>query len=208
MNLIKSARALSRTVLRLSAVLAVVSTSACISPSFYVDRSLGDVPPAQVRKIASPKPVQLLFDFQSKGASNTRATDFTKAMALSTAQASPLFSSVSTDPVPNGAILSVTINNVALTDDAASKGFMTGLTLGAAGSVVTDGYTCTVDYVSGPNAPKISTTTKHALHTVIGNTDAPQNADKAVNVNEAVQTIVRQLVARGVNDLAANPAFR
>jgi len=201
-------RGLSRVMLRLCAVLLVASTSACISPSFYVDRTLGDVPSSEVRKIASAKPAQLLFDFQTKGASNTRATDFTKATVLSTVQASPLFSSVGTAPVPNGAILSITINNVSLTDDAASKGFMTGLTLGAAGSMVTDGYTCTVDYVSGPSAPKIRTTTKHALHTVIGNTDAPQNADKAANANEAVQMIVRQLVSRGVNDLAANPAFR
>lgn len=204
MNLFQSARGLSRTLLRLSAVLLVASTSACISPSFYVDRSLGDVPPSQVRKSVNPQPVQLMYDFQTKGASNTRAADFTRATVLSTVQASNLFSSVSTDPVTGGAILSISINNVSLTDDAASKGFMTGLTLGAAGTMVTDGYVCTVDYVSGPNAAKVTTVTKHALHTVIGNTDAPQNADKATNAGEAVQTIVRQLVSRGVNDLPAS----
>lgn len=69
---------------------------------------------------------------------------------------SGLFSQVSYDPVPSGRKLSISINNIALTDNVAAKGFGVGLTFGLVGTMVTDGYICTVNYVE----PKHDAVTK------------------------------------------------
>src|SRR5690349_3209064 len=105
-------------------ILAAVVLTGC--STMYVDNGLKDVSTAEYKHPSSAQPAQLLFTFQSKGAPNARATSFLKDQVLETVKASNLFSSVSTDPVPGGALLSVVINNVPVTDNAYSKGFATG----------------------------------------------------------------------------------
>ena len=114
-------------------VLAVM-LSGCAS--FYVDGSTQEVSASKFNKPAQAKPVQVLFEFQTKGVTNARATEQLKAQVIEQVKTSGLFSQVSDSPLSSGALLSVTLNNVPLTDDAFSKGFMTGLTFGLAGSTV------------------------------------------------------------------------
>lgn len=192
--------------LRLAAA-ALVALSATGCATHYVDTALKDVPPEAMAKAKDPKPVQLLFEFQTKGATNARATEQLKVKASEVVTKSGLFSQVSNTPVSGNAILSVVINNVPLTDDAASKGFVTGLTFGLAGSTITDGYICTLDYLPGGSAPRISTTVRHAIHTTLGTGGAPASAVKSASIMEAVETMVRQIVANGLNTVASNPAF-
>jgi hypothetical protein len=175
----------------------------------YVDGSVKDVPASQFTKPAQPKPAQLVFEFQTKGAANTRATEQIKPMVLDSLKASGLFAQVDDKPLAGGNLISVTINNVVLTDDAFSKGFMTGLTFGAAGSTVTDGYICTVKYLAaGPGGTAITKTTKHAIHTSLGSAGAPPNSVKAASIEEAVRTMVRQIVSNALSDLSRDPAFK
>lgn len=185
-------------------ILAAAVLTGC--STMYVDNGLKDVSTAEYKHPSSAQPAQLLFTFQSKGAPNARATSFLKDQVLETVKASNLFSSVSTDPVPGGALLSVVINNVPVTDNAYSKGFATGLTFGLAGNVVTDGYVCTVDY-SKDGAAKIEKSTRHAIHTTIGAKGAPANATKAKSPDEAVKTMARQIVGNALKDLSADPQF-
>ena len=132
----------------LACVFAVLMLSGCaISP--YVDSGLQELKPEEKVAVASPKPVQLLFEFQTKGVANGQATDFVKGEVLTTVQASGLFTQAGPAPVADGALLHVVINNVPNTDEAFAKGFTTGLTLGLAGNTVTDAYICTVDYLVG-----------------------------------------------------------
>jgi hypothetical protein len=182
--------------------------SGCISPKAYVDRSLGDVPPDKRVVVANPHPVQLIFEFQTKGATNSRGTKALAPQAMSAANDSRVFSEISSSPVSNGAVLSIKINNVPITDDAAAKGFMTGLTFGLAGTAVTDGYVCTVDYLPGGDAPRVTTQVKHAIHTVIGNKSPPPNSDRAASLDEAAFKVTRQMVSHGLNQLAADPKFK
>jgi len=184
-----------------------VAVSATGCATHYVDTALKDVPPEKVVKVASPKPVQLLFEFQTKGATNARATDKLKAQTTDLVTKSRLFSEVSATPVQGNAVLSIVVNNVPLTDNAAAKGFATGLTFGLAGNTVTDGYICTMNYLPGNNTPKVTATVRHAIHTNIGAKGAPENAVKSASVTEAVETMMRQIVTNGLNTLASDPGF-
>lgn len=173
----------------------------------YVDTALRDVPAEKMAKAQDPKPVQLLFEFQTKGATNPRATAQLKAKTTEIVTDSHLFSQVSPDPGEGRPVLSIVVNNVPITQDAVAKGFVTGLTFGLAGSTVTDGYICTIDYLPSGSAGKISTTVRHAIHTTLGNAGAPPSAVKSASIQEAVYTMLRQIISNGLNDLAANPGF-
>lgn len=176
--------------------------------SFYVDTMLKDVTIAQMKKVEHPQPVQLLFEFQTKGASNGRATQLLKEDVVTHTKNSGLFADVSDTPVAGGAILSITVDNVPLTQDAAARGFVTGLTFGLAGNTVTDGYICTVTYLKGAGAEKVSKSVKHAIHTSLGAQSAPANAVASDSIEAAVRTMLRQVVSNALNDLASDPKFQ
>lgn len=176
--------------------------------SFYVDTMLKEITPAQMTKVANPQPVQLLFEFQTKGASNGRATQLLKEEVATHVKNSGLFTEVGDAPAAGGAILSIIVDNIPITQDAAARGFVTGLTFGLAGNTVSDGYVCTVTYVKGIGAEKVTKSVKHAIHTVIGAQGAPPNAIASDSVDSAVRTMMRQAVTNALNDLAADAKFR
>ncbi|MES9971057.1 MAG: hypothetical protein ABW092_13565, partial [Candidatus Thiodiazotropha sp.] len=86
--------------------------------SIYVDSMTQEIPVAEYRKLATVHPVQLLFEFQTNGVVNSVATDALKASVAEQVSSSGLFSEVTEDPVPGGALLGITVNNVAVTEDA------------------------------------------------------------------------------------------
>lgn len=181
-------------------------TSGCLSLTSYVDPALGEVPAAERVAVADPQPVQFLFEFQTKGTANARATRQLHDQAFEIVSNSGLFSEVSSEPVESGALLSVTMNNIPQ-EDAAGRGFTTGLTLGLAGTTVSDFYVGTARFVSGPGATEIAAEERHALHSTLGNTDAPQNLTPAASPLEGVNTILRQLMEHLLFDVARDPAF-
>ena len=176
------------------------------SVSPYVDTGLPDLGPQEKVAVANPKSVQLIFEFQTNGVGNGQATDLFKSEVLSTVRDSGLFLQPGAAPVPDGSLLHIVINNVALTDDAVSKGFATGLTLGLAGSTVTDGYICTVDYLVG-GTKKIEQVTRDAIYSNIGAKASPPHAEKMPSVLIAVKTVTRRTVSHALNDLAKSPDF-
>jgi hypothetical protein len=184
----------------------VLAMSGCAT--MYVDNGLKDVPISEYPHLQAPKPVQLIFSFETKGTANARATDLLRKDVTGVVTNSQLFAAVSSDPVADGSILSITINNVPVTDNAFTKGFATGLTFGLAGNVVTDGYVCTIDYLGASGASKITKTKSHAIHTTVGAKAAPANATKAASPKDAVETMARQVVANTLKDLAADPAAK
>jgi hypothetical protein len=151
--------------------------------------------------------VQLLFEFQTKGVANARATTLLKPKIQAQVESSGLFAGVSDTPAADGALLSVTLNNVPLSDDAFSKGFVTGLTFGLAGSQVSDGYVCTARYTTTNGAAPVAHQARHAIHTTMGATSSPGNAAKAENIDSAVTTMTRQILSNVLNDLSQDPAF-
>ena len=190
----------------LALVSVVLMTTGCAS--FYVDSTTKEVPASQYQKQATPKPVQLLFEFQTKGALNTKATEALKAQIVEQVKTSGLFSAVEETPVADGALLTITINNVPVTDDAFSKGFVTGFTFGLVGSQVTDGYVCTITYRTTRQPQPRSAAGRHAIHTQLGAGSAPANARKADNIEAAVRTVTREVISTTLNDLSrARPAL-
>ena len=189
------------------AVLSVVLLTGCVSPSYYVDTATKDVPIAEFKKPAQAKDVQLIFDFQTKGAPNAAATNFLKPQVVEQLQGSGLFAKVDSNPVSGAGILNVVINNIPEAD-AASKGFKTGLTFGASGTTVTDNYLCTITYLPPGDSKGIVKTVQHALHTSVGNTTPPANATKAESIEVAVRTMSKQILANALKALSLDPVFR
>ncbi|RYY93580.1 MAG: hypothetical protein EOO24_26490 [Comamonadaceae bacterium] len=173
----------------------------------YVDgahkgAAVGVVKPAQAA------PVQLVVEFQTKGVANARATQIVQPMVAEDVRASGLFSEVKDTPGAGSGLISVTLNNVSLTDDAAAKGFMAGLTFGAAGQQVTDGYICTVSYLApGQSAPVVATA-RHAIHTTVGNHGGPSNAYKASSMEDALRVMLREVVGSALGTLSRDSGFR
>lgn len=191
--------------------IAVVLLVAAFLPgcaTFYVDNTLHEPTPEEKVKVENPQPAQLLFEFQTKGVQNGRATDMLKDQVLATVKDSGLFSAVGADPAPGGAVVNVVINNVPMTDDAYAKGFATGLTLGLVGNTVGDGYVCTVDYLPPGGAPKVSKALRDALYTSLGaGAEIPQNVQKMSGVKQAIDTVIRKLLANTLNELGKDPGF-
>jgi hypothetical protein len=188
----------------------VAFLSACLAGSlslggcgtFYVDDQLKDVAAADKVKVASPQPVQMLFEFQTKGVLNSRATDLLKTDATAVVKDSGLFSAVTETPAASGAVVSLTINNVPLTDDAYAKGFVTGFTLGLVGNTVGDGYICTVDYLPAGGGAKITKTARDAVYASLGATaKEPAHARKMKGMEEAVKVMAKKCLANPLNEI-------
>jgi hypothetical protein len=196
----------------LLAVMLAVGGGGRASAASFVDAGLPDVPADKRVVIAHPQPVQLLFQFHTKGAPNLQATKLVKQPVVDAVKASGLFSAVSEDPAPNGAVLNVIIDNIVDPDDlraAEANGVKTGATLFIAGSTVRDHYVATLDYIGGPTAPKITRTASHSLLVQMGLINsAPANAVKVDGgIKGALFTMARQIVSNPLNALASDPGF-
>lgn len=174
--------------------------------TMYVDTATKEIPVSAMKKMAQPKPTQVSFEFQTKGAPNTAATNILKDAVTQQIMESGLFAPAGGSAGP-GAMLTITLNNVPLTDDAASKGFVTGLTFGLAGSAVTDGYICTLSYLPAGQSAPIVKTARHAIHTTVGNASPPAGAGKSVDGMTAIKTVARDVVSNALNDLSFDPTF-
>ncbi|MBL0115822.1 MAG: hypothetical protein IPP45_10660 [Sphingomonadales bacterium] len=71
-----------------------------------------------------------------------------------------------------------------------------------------DHYVVTFDYVPATGAKPITTTVNHALHMKFGKKDVEIPGFEVKNVQAAVETVVRQAVARGVNNIASGSRIR
>lgn len=175
--------------------------------NFYVDNGLRDADSAQLKKPASPKPVQLFFNFQTKGSPNLRATELYKSQVTQLVAQSGLFSRIEDVASPDTGTLQITINNVPLSDNAAAKGFVTGLTLGLVGNTVGDGFVCDLQYKANDASAPIHAQVNHAIYTSLGATSGPEAATKASGLQEAGSTMVRQAVKSLLKKLSDSPQF-
>ncbi len=187
-------------------LLSFVTLSGC--SSMYIDSTTKEIPSSNYRHVEPIHPVQLLFEFRTEGVTNAVVTDILKKSVKEQINNSHLFSMVSDEPVPGGALLGITLDNVSVDDDAFTKGFVTGLTFGLAGTQITDGYICSATYSGGRDAQPIVKRARHAIHTTVGASSAPSNAVKAANSEEAVKIMTRQVLSNVLNDLSHDVAFK
>lgn len=83
---------------------------------------------------------------------------------------------------------------------AVAKGMVTGFTLGLVGTAVTDGYVMTITY-SDPEHGELVKEYKHALHTTIGAKEAPFKNAQSQSVDDAIATIIEELMLNFVHDM-------
>ena len=197
---------LSRSLRFVVALAVCTGVTGCMTVKSYVDPALPVISNTQLPKVQQPQPTTVLFEFKTKGNNNARATSAMSGRVVAAVAQSGMFGQLSTTVSdPNGALLSITINNVADTSGAAAKGVGTGLTLGLAGSLVTDNYICTATYtVAGKS---YETTVHHALLSTIGNHSAPQGL-APMAPRDAMNQIVDQLVWHALAQLDSESAFR
>ena len=174
--------------------------------SIYVDTATKEVPVSELKKPASPQPVQLVFEFQNQGMPVPRATEFLQAAVKTQVAKSGLFSAVETQPAAGMPILNISLNNIPLTKGNAS-GFVTGLTFGAVGTAVTDGYVCTVSYLPAGSSKPIVKTARHAIHTTVGNAEPPAGAQKSANIGDAVLQMTHEVLSNALRDLSQDSGF-
>jgi hypothetical protein len=182
--------------------LGAVLLSGCLSPQVYVDPALPAAGKESVAPVAKPQPVQVLYEFRTKGAVNARATEFSSPFAMEVLRDSGLFSEISSAPVASQRRLSITVANVPITSegDAMAKGFGVGLTFGLVGTMVTDGYDCEATF-SAPGTEPLKLNFKHALHTALGNTSGPPGVT-GQKVGDAVKALITQLTWSVLRDLS------
>lgn len=180
--------------------------SGCLTTKSYVDTALPVVGKGDLVAPATPRPVQVAFEFRTKGAVNASATSQIKPRIIAVASESGLFSAVSSaaSDSADAGVLTVVIDNVPITDNAAAKGFGTGLTFGAVGSMVTDGYVATAKYQC--NGVTTEVTARHALHTTIGNKAGPEGL-APVTMQQGAETVMDQLMWNLVKQLADKKAL-
>jgi hypothetical protein len=172
----------------------------------YVDNKLGEVATADRVAIAAPKPVQLVFEFQTDGVRNEKATKFAKPLALKSLGAMGYFSSVSETPVEGGSLLTVKINNIP-EKGAAGKGFKVGLTFGLAGTAVTDFYDVTLQLSPAAGAAPLNADVKHAIITTLGKKSDTSYGTEYKKAAEAVEAMMRQAMDHGLNQMASDAGF-
>ncbi|HEX7642928.1 MAG TPA: hypothetical protein VF472_12045 [Burkholderiaceae bacterium] len=174
----------------------------CLSTKSYVDPTLPKVQYSDLKPV-DPKPVvQVVYEFQTNGASNPRATEATRGYVMDTLKTSNLFADLPAAPATAERKLYIVINNVFDSKEATGKGVGTGLTLGLAGTMVTDNYVMTASY-DAPGAPEVKHSYRHALHSTIGNADGPKGL-VATTPKEGGRTIVTDLTLNLLRDMSTS----
>jgi hypothetical protein len=192
---------------RLLLVLAVMLAMPSVAfAEHFLPKTPTDLTPEQKAVVAKPAPVQLIFQFRTKGSFNPHATQLFGPAVLEHVRQSGAFSEVTTGPASGGAVLTITLENVP-EEGAFRQGFATGLTFGMAGNTVVDYYICTVEYAPGPDAPVVTKQVLHQIITNVGIKKQPENTVRAATTDEAVYMMIRHVVTNGVNDAAKDPGF-
>jgi len=197
---------------RLLTALAVASGAGAVAQAAaYVGDGLTDVSAQDKAVVANPQPVQLIFQFDTKGAPNARATKLLKQHVIDDLKATGAFAQISDGPTSNGAILGVTIDDVATPADLAraeGQGAVTGATFFIAGSNITEHYQSTLEYVASPTSPKITRTAQQAVIMQMGLINSPpEHAVKIGKMDDAIYTMVRQIIDNPLNEILKDPTF-
>jgi hypothetical protein len=178
-------------------LIALLAFAGCLAPKSFLEPKYRGVGYQDLKVPAAPIPLDLTVTGQTNGNLNPRATLYWRRQVIRVLTASREFSF----PAAPGAAarLTVTFNNVGNRSGAAGKGFVTGLTFGAVGSLVTDGYIMTVEY-SQPGQPTLTKTYQHAIYTTIGNATPPPGIEP-VSLAEAPSLVAEDMLLHFVKDL-------
>jgi hypothetical protein len=181
--------------LRIALMLATVLTlSGCLTTQSYIDPKLHDLSWTVVKAPAQKHAVALSTEFYRNGQRMARADKQAQGAVERALDHSGVFARSVAAP----ATMKVKIDNLANMAEAMKKGFGTGLTFGAAGSTVTDGYEITIDYTE--NGQTVTKTYQHAIHNTIGNAPPVTSATPMAPV-QAFDQVVEDAIMHFVRDM-------
>lgn len=175
--------------------------SGCISSRYYVDTSFKKAKTADIVPNTAPRKATVSVEFQRNGEPLPAVSPTIKAQIVKTLTATKVFEPVETTVTETDKLFFV-MNNIADLANARKQGFKTGFTFGGAGSVVSDNYTFTGKLVS-INGKTFAAEYKHALHTGIGNIEAPTGLTPTT-AEAGVNEIIDDLVLNFLNDYQKN----
>ena len=197
-----------RFVMALAAMSCILSlTVPAAAARFYVDRALGNV--AQRAAMTAPGPVQVLVEFQTNGVRNEKATKEARKMVMAELGKLPYLSQLSDKPVASGALLTVKINNIFSAEErkkAMKAAFKTGLTFGAADTIVRDNYTMGFSFVPATGTAPITSTFNHILVTTLGKGSDQSYGIEYKKATEAVSALIGQTLDHGLDAIARKTA--
>ncbi len=171
----------------------------CLKPQTYVLPLLPHVTYGDLLVVQNPRSVVLTTEFQINGVPASQASARFRERVSRVLTTARVFSVLSTGSVQNTDTLEIVLNNVGDVGDVAGRAFLTGLTLGASGSTVTDGYAMTATFTRVGQPPVVKVY-KHALLSTIGNARGPEGLT-AMGITEAFDQVLQDLVLNLILDL-------
>lgn len=177
-------------------ILFLLLITGCISPKTYIDPSFADATYDDVLPVTKKYKTQVLVEFQRNGELFSRANKEVRGHVERTLRATGVVEITDEDP---DASIKVVVNNIADLSDAALKGFGTGLTFGASGSLVSDYYEITIEFDDGKGT-QLTERYKHALHTTIGNKKAPFDNVQPTTPADAFASVIEETILNFIKD--------
>ena len=184
--------------IRIAAILiAVGMLSGCVTAKSYVDPSFSKAGYGDLYPVGRKYDANVTVEFQRNGELLEKVNSEVENHVLRSLRSTGVI-----NPVTGGSGMSlhVVVNNIADMGNAAAKGIGTGLTLGLAGSVVTDHYEISIEFSDGRGGV-IRNDYRHALHTTVGNKKAPISGVAATTPADAFGTVVEQTIVNFVKDM-------
>jgi hypothetical protein len=163
----------------------------------YVDPSYGKVAYENLNRRDVPAQWQITVEFQRNGVAFPRVDELLRENVERVVRASGVAVPAVDAAAPE---LRVVVNNIADINKAMAKGFGTGLTLGLAGSLVTDYYEMEIVLTDGGKVFRKSGY-KHAIHTAVGNSSGPTGVVASASLSEAFNTVVEELMLNALKDI-------
>jgi hypothetical protein len=182
----------------------VLLVSGCISVRSYVDPTLPSVPKvtaASLRKSDAPPLVDLQVAFLSNGTPNARGAEFARKRMAARLDASGIVRVAPSSASASPYTLRITMENLADTNSAFSRGFVTGLTFGLSGSSVTDFYVFDAALERPGRAP-VQLSLKHTITSLTGSGDGPPG-QQAMHLEDAILRVLDELVDTMLRDFQA-----
>jgi hypothetical protein len=188
----------------LSAVVAaILFVAGCSSPMFYANY-YADPKPRKTRyedlkAVANPQPVYLVFDMYSAEGSFPEATRKLGPKIVRVLQNSGLFSTVSSVGSDNIARIQISMRETAILTGHETKTLPEGLTSGLVGSKGAIVYSFTASY-QPPGKEGLKKTYPHAVHIVEG-TNPALGDSMPLTAAHAVDAVVEQVVLNFLREL-------
>lgn len=179
--------------------LSALPAAGCLSQHAYLDNKLPRVELAEIQPGAAPVPVRLVFEFQLNGAADAGVSKHLRGKVVTAMAETGLFKTIQDADSKDVARLEIVMNDTGDVAGAQMQGALSGLTLGLAGSLVTDHYIWDATWTA-PGREPVKKRFEHELHTTVGNHDGPEGLEP-IPMDQAVDLLIQQLVRITLRDL-------